>query len=283
MILPDFIIPSRANAIWQTTGMDSEEYCRDLKHYQSYAHKIEYVYNNRGFRDDPWPATMADLQKAVWCLGDSFTVGIGSPRQHTWPYLLQQSLGQRTINVSMDGASNNWIARKAIRVMEQISPKLMIIHWSYVNRREKDIEIELDQSWNTFYQDVRDATWPDCSRQERDLLPEHIQQELNQVHGGWKHNITDDQRLIHYERCTEQEDIHNTLECIQSVAQSAVCTQVIHSFIPEFVPKEFQGVVESQTSGLIISETQILDLARDGHHYDIATARWLVDQIQRLL
>jgi len=280
MIFPDFVLPSRANQCWQTTGMDSKELCRDLQHYQSYPHQIEYRYNNRGYRDDAWPDV---LQDAVWCVGDSFTVGIGSPRSHTWPYLLQQALGRRTINVSMDGASNNWIARRAIRIIEQVRPQLMILHWSYVNRRERDIEVELDEAWNTFYQAVRDPNWPDCRRQDLHLLPEHIQHELNQVH-GWKNTtIPDDARLIHVTRTTEQDDIQNTLDCIQAVNESADNTQIIHSFIPDFVPDEFKGVIESQVSGLVIPETVALDLARDGHHYDVATAKWLVDQIQRLL
>jgi hypothetical protein len=261
--------------------MDSAELCRDPKHYQSYPHEIEYRYNDRGYRDDAWPS---NVEQAIWCIGDSFTVGIGSPRQHTWPYLLQQAVGQRTINVSMDGASNNWIARQAIRVMEQIRPTLMILHWSYVNRREKALEPELDESWDAFYNNVRDASWPTCRRQDRSLLPEHIQQELTQVHGGWKDPaVPDDGRLIHYERCTDEDDISNTLDCINRVNQAAAHTRVIHSFIPDFVPAIFKGRIELQISGLVIPETVTLDLARDGHHYDRATARWLVDQIQRLL
>jgi hypothetical protein len=49
------------------------------------------------------------------------------------------------------------------------------------------------------------------------------------------------------------------------------------------VPATFKGHIESRISGLVIPETVALDLARDGHHYDRATAQSLVDQIQRLL
>ena len=283
MIFKDFIIPSRANQVWQTTGMDSAELCRDPKHYQSYPHEIEYRYNDRGYRDDPWPDDLRVLQNAVWCIGDSFTVGIGSPRQHTWPYLLQQALGQRTINVSMDGASNNWIARRAVQVIKHLAPRVIVLHWSYVNRRETDVEIELDQAWDQFYGNVRAATWPECSRQDRHLLPEHIQQELKQAHGDFNISVPDECRLIHATDCSDDDDISNTLDCINRVNQAAVHTRVIHSFIPEFVPATFKGHIESQISGLVIPETVTLDLGRDGHHYDRATARWLVDQIQRLL
>jgi hypothetical protein len=283
MIFPDFVIPSRANQVWQTTGMDSKELCRDLQHYQSYPHQIEYRYNDRGYRDDAWPDSLRVLRDAVWCIGDSFTVGIGSPRSHTWTYLLQQALGQRTINVSMDGASNNWIARRAIRVIKHLAPEVMILHWSYVNRREADVEIELDKTWQEFYGNVRAAGWPECSRQDRHLLPQHIQQELNQLHSKFNTDVPDDYRLIYLTDCTDEDDIRNTLDCIHSVNQAATSTRVIHSFVPNFVPDGFKGVIESQMSDLVITETPILDLARDGHHYDIATAKWLVDQIQRLL
>ena len=116
--------------------------------------------------------------------------------------------------------------------------------------------------------------------------PFHIRQEIDTLHGGWNEKEIfshDEWRMLQYIRCSEEDDIANTLICIQNVQDCAGNTSVIHSFIPGFVPDKHKGVIEAQTSGLVIPEIARLDLARDGHHYDIATSRWLVDHIQRLL
>jgi len=151
MILPDFILPSRVNQQWPYTGLDNIDYCLDKNHFLSYPHTVEYKYNSRGFRDQEWPTDTNELKQAVWCLGDSFTVGLGSPVEHTWPYQVSRQLGKRTINVSMDGASNEWIARKVLQLFETISPELIIIQWSYVHRREHENILLSDEDrriWN---------------------------------------------------------------------------------------------------------------------------------------
>lgn len=143
MILPDFIVPSRVNQQWTTSGIDSPELCHDRFYYDNYPHTVEYCYNSRGYRDSEWPD---DLASAVWVFGDSFTVGIGQPAEHTWPYLLSQALGQRVINVSMDGASNPWISRKFVAVASEIKPKLAVVQWSYIHRREHTDSSVSDES-----------------------------------------------------------------------------------------------------------------------------------------
>ena len=59
----------------------------------------------------------------------------------------------------MNGASNTWIARKTIQIIENIRPKCIVIHWSYLHRREdKDESLSdegriLHQQYNTFEED----------------------------------------------------------------------------------------------------------------------------------
>jgi hypothetical protein len=285
MILPDFVIPSRVNQHWLHSGIDSPELCLDKKHFESYAYSVEYNYNSRGYRDQEWPVSIDELKHGIWCLGDSFTVGLGSPLEHTWPYVLQQATNTRTINVSMDGASNNWMARKAIRVLQEISPKIIIIQWSYIARRESSLEESLNRQWDLFYQNIRDDSWSDCARDQQHNLPTYILQEIDTLHGGWEEKkfLHDEWRIMQSICCSDEDDIANTLTCIQNVQDCAGNTVVIHSFIPNFVPYKYKGVIEAQTPGLVIPEISRLDLARDGHHYDVATAGCLVDHIQRLL
>jgi len=137
-VLPDLVLRRRQHQVWSHSGIDSPEHCVDLDHFRAYPWPIEYRYNSRGFRDQEWPNTAQELQSAVWCLGDSFTVGIGVPVEHTWAQCLERQLAQRCINISLDGASNDWIARRGSEILSVIQPRSMVVHWSYVERRELD-------------------------------------------------------------------------------------------------------------------------------------------------
>jgi hypothetical protein len=279
MILPDFVLPSRINQLWEYSGIDSLEHCLDAKHFKQYAHAITYNYNSRGFRDQEWPEKDDDLKNAIWCIGDSFTVGIGSPIEHIWPGLLHKQTGQRTINVSMDGASNNWISRKAVDILQIVNPKYIVIHWSYSNRREADWQIIHNARWKQWYQDIKDPSWPEY---ETDInrLPDRIQQEIL----AWPQKpdaVNDEDLRLHYiEGATAMDDLNTTISCIDTVHQASKNTKVIHSFIPEFCQKSHniqQHLIQKQIT--YIPEFSRLDLARDGHHYDIKTSQYFVNQI----
>lgn len=282
MILPDFILPSRVNQCWEFSGMDSIDECLDINHFKAYPHRVVYQYNSRGFRDSEWPDSMQELQQATWCIGDSFTVGIGSPLEHTWPFLLGQALNQRTINVSMDGASNEWIARKALDIIQFIAPESIVIHWSYIHRREKDKESILDSRYSKFYNNVRDAAWPDSFRySDFHTLPQEIQEEL--IHFFNMHDqliVSDEDRRIQYTKASIDDDLQNILDCIQSLSDSDC--KIIHSFIPGFKP-ESENFHTCLHSVDYVPEFPRLDWARDGHHYDVLTAQQFVRDISSKL
>lgn len=122
------------NKILYETGIDSYNQCLDQKHFKNYPYQISYYYNERGFRDTKWPNDLLD--DCVWCVGDSFTVGLGSPIERTWVKCLQDKIDKRTINISMDGASNHWIAKCVKKISTEIKPKNIVIMWSYLHRRE---------------------------------------------------------------------------------------------------------------------------------------------------
>lgn len=135
-MLEDLRLSTRADQTWHVGGIDDITRCLDRQHWQSYAHQVEYTFNSRGFRDEEWPTGVSHLRDAIWCVGDSFTVGVGQPYNHIWPQVLAKATRQRTINVSMDGASNDWIARRARQIIDQLAPRSMVVMWSYVHRRE---------------------------------------------------------------------------------------------------------------------------------------------------
>lgn len=141
MILPKIKLVTFSNQCLEYSGLDKLEECFDKEHFLNYPYKVEYKYNSRGFRGPEWPS---DLSNICWCIGDSFTAGLGSPFNHTWHYVLAEKANIQTINISMDGASNSWICRKTIDLLA-IKPKNVVIQWSYIHRRETDNIHDLDE------------------------------------------------------------------------------------------------------------------------------------------
>lgn len=141
-----FILEPYVNQCCETSGMDSIEFAREVNKdpvwFQNYPYDISYIYNSRGFRDQEWPQSVEDLKNSIWCVGDSFTVGIGVEYQHIWPQLLEKKLNRRTINVSLNGASNEWIRDRTVDIIEELTPQDLIIHWSYAHRRQLDLIVE---------------------------------------------------------------------------------------------------------------------------------------------
>ena len=160
MVLPDVVLSSRASCSNMSyNGVDMLEHCLDKQHFKQYPYKVNYNFNSRGFRDTEWPLELKELQNSVWCVGDSFTVGIGQPFDHIWPQVLQSNINKRTISVAMDGASNQWIARRAQQIAQQTQPANMVIMWSYFHRREHPDPTLLDEDRRQHYCDDRTVSW----------------------------------------------------------------------------------------------------------------------------
>jgi hypothetical protein len=117
------------------SGMDHIDYCRDQAHFERYPWPVNYRFNSRGFRDQDWPNSREELESAIWCVGDSFTVGIGQPFEHTWPQVLAKHTVKRCINLGKDGASNDTIARTVLAVIDYVQPANIVVMWSYIHRR----------------------------------------------------------------------------------------------------------------------------------------------------
>jgi len=278
MILPDLILPSRANQRWKYSGMDSLDECRDRQHFPNYPYPIEYVYNSRGFRDTEWPTSLKELQEAVWCFGDSFTVGIGQPLEHIWPNVLAQRINKRTINVSMDGASNDWILRRIFDIVRCINPKTIIVMWSYVHRQE---------SPNTLLDDEQRKI-----QSSNDTHYEDMQKWLIQVSELKKIPV----KVI--QSCIPDFCYPDSPEIIWNKVKDTSwpsCPQTPQELedLPINIKTELQKILlcfddmmillrkKLQTDIIYINER--LDWARDHHHFDILTSQWVVDQIENQL
>jgi hypothetical protein len=285
MILPDLVLPSRANGNWQYSGIDCLEHCRDQQHFLAYGHHVDYAFNSRGFRDQEWPTDMDELRSAIWCVGDSFTVGIGQPIQHTWPYLLSKATGRRTVNVSMGGASNDWIFRRARDIQSTLSPTVVVM-WSYTHRCElADADLDDEQrrvpvSRHSAQQDFQH--WCDLVHElpndvTQCVIPDfhgwdpkphawfQLMQQWNAVAGpDWPKCPTSLRELgaLPLWIRNELQQVHRCLSRLEQLA-----SQVAEDHSVEFPRRD------------VIYITEQLDWARDHHHFDILTAQWLVDRI----
>lgn len=298
MILPSFLLRFTANQKFKESGIDSLEFCIDSAHWLSYPYAVEYNYNSRGYRDAEWPE---DLDNVIWCFGDSFTAGIGVPFSHTWPQILSRLTERRTINVSIDGASNNWIARKLQELSREIQPQTVIIQWSFAHRREAQGDGEVTKvinfAWQRLYESFRDDTWPDCERLiDFDLLPNYIQKEILEQHCfesdrlfiESRHQtcsaLMDEGRRVYYSDLGR--DVENTQQCIQSSHDCLPQTKIIHSFVPDFAePDEQLQIIQyiQQQGWLYVEPFAKQDVGRDGYHYDKVTATALCDQLIKLI
>ena len=279
MILPDFILESRKNKIWTESGMDTLEHCADKTHFKNYPHSVIYNYNSRGFRDSNWPDSGKELQNAIWCIGDSFTVGLGSPENHMWVNILQERINKRCINVSLDGASNHWMARKTLAILKEIQPKFIIIHWSFFTRGEMPgQDLDDEQRRLNFY---------DLDLTSEQLLVNFI--ELVQSVEQAKQDTT----IIHSfipswsigTGGTSVQEIWNRLRGSNwPTNPTNQITDAAKEELQRFGYGEFFKLYCDLLDNITyVPELNILDLARDGFHYDKVTATNFVDRLEKLI
>jgi hypothetical protein len=147
------ILPKKIGWKSHYSGIDSLELCNDRHHFLNYSKKITYEYNSKGFRDHEWPT---DLNDVIWCIGDSFTVGLGQPFEETWPSLLQKNIGRRCLNLGEDGCSNDTMSLRIKMINELYNPKLIIVMWSYFHRRRvKNNNVHYEKNTFSVDEDIK--------------------------------------------------------------------------------------------------------------------------------
>ena len=281
MLLPEVKLSTRKNQLWTESGLDCLELCLDKEHYKNYPYPVEYKYNSRGFRDAEWPDSMIELQNSTWCIGDSFTVGIGSPLSNTWVNILQTKTNHRCINVSMDGASNKWIARKAIEVLNVIKPKNMIIQWSYLTRDES----------TDVTKDDEDRRLPDINLSLTELYL--INYKLIKATELQKNNCNIIHSFIPQATCLDSKHIlaiwneikrDSWPDLPKNLMEFNCLSKNIMTELNDFdVYKLFISYYQLIDCITYIPEILQIDRARDGHHYDIITSTKFVDQLVDLI
>lgn len=257
---------------------------------KKYPWPVSYQFNSRGYRDTEWPAP-TELVDCVWCIGDSATLGVGAPVEHCWPNVLQKLSGQRTINVSMLSASNDFVARKTIELLTELQPKVIVCNWTFISRRDRDMKTfvsgEKQRNWDEFYNNFKDPAWPDCNNISE--LPEHLQKEIQEHYIESTVELNDEMYLMDFSdsaaKLSEHELVSYFISLVSSVEAIKGQTKIIHMLLPNFASGKETQLAHSALTELGISfiQQQQTDIARDGYHWDIDTSTRIANSILKKL
>jgi hypothetical protein len=134
-------------------GLDSRAQCLDKQWFDQYSDVVSYQFNSAGYR------THESIDPGcLLVIGDSFTLGLGVNAEQRYTDILEQQLGHQVANFSLNGASNDWIARKLSQLLTVLQPRAVIVHYTFSHRRERP---RLD-----WHDDERTECEPLCSSQE---------------------------------------------------------------------------------------------------------------------
>jgi hypothetical protein len=143
-----------ANYNSKTSGLDQPDRSnRTNQEWHAYpVQDFDYQFNSWGFRG---PEYTQYIGKPVnICLGDSFTVNVGGPIEHSWCSQLALHFDTPTLNLGMDGAGNDVIRLVYDRACKLFDVQNTFVMYSYLHRRLVDNEFEqevLDDSENFNY------------------------------------------------------------------------------------------------------------------------------------
>ena len=143
--LRDNILIEKANQTHQwVSAIEERNYWANIgksKHVTYTDHEFGYSFNSLGFRSDEFEND--ETFKILYC-GCSFTEGVGLPKEHTWPWLLNQQIQERFgikmryYNMGVGGFSSDAIQRHLTLLLEceKFKPDLVIILFPSYTRRE---------------------------------------------------------------------------------------------------------------------------------------------------
>lgn len=116
------------------SGMDSPDHCMFKEWFDDCPiQDFDYQFNSWGFRGPEYDHYIG--KPVNICLGDSFTVNVGGPIEHSWPSLLQEKFDIPCLNLGMDGAGNDAIRLVYNRACEIFDVQKTFVVYSYLNRR----------------------------------------------------------------------------------------------------------------------------------------------------
>lgn len=124
-----------ANYTAKTSGIDRPNSVYvSVKEWHNYpVQNFNYEFNSWGFRGPDYDQYVG--KKVNICLGDSFTVNVGGPIEHSWCSQLAEHFDIPTLNLGMDGAGNDAIRLVYGRACEIFDVQNCFVMYSYLHRR----------------------------------------------------------------------------------------------------------------------------------------------------
>ena len=246
-------------------GMDDPSFSLTTKKEwnNSPVQNFDYRFNSWGFRGPDYEQYIG--QPVNICLGDSFTVNIGGPIEHSWCDRLALHYPIPTINLGMDGAGNDAISLLYYRACDLFDVQFTFVMYSYFHRRLRDGKfiqdvIEDEDNFDYFLRhriphaiECAIPSW-NYSKQEQDFL-----QELDIFYVDAPTHYSPNNKRSHIFE-TSYNNLRGpdwpTLEQFQNGAEAH----------PDMLTERFGGFLSHQ--GFV---------NRDGHHNNLATNKIYAD------
>ena len=132
------------NSYFKTIGIDSPKTCDiDSSWWIDYPEQdFDYRFNSWGYRGIEYKGYLGS--KVNICLGDSFTVNVGGPIEHSWPSLLSTHFDIPTLNFGMMGAGNDALYFLHKALTELFDVQNTFVMYSFMHRRFKNGEFLQD-------------------------------------------------------------------------------------------------------------------------------------------
>jgi len=134
LVDPVPLLEFKKNLVTNYCGSDTSTTCLEPDWWKTCpVQDFNYQFNSWGFRG---PEYDQYLGKPVnICLGDSATVNIGGPVEHSWPSLLQKHYDIPCLNFGMEAAGNDAIKLVYDRACQIFDVKKTFVVYSFFHRR----------------------------------------------------------------------------------------------------------------------------------------------------
>jgi hypothetical protein len=130
----------RNKTIQAPFGIDNPDQCwlgQDYWHNHP-VQDFDYKFNSWGCRGVDYEQFLKEKtdQKVNICIGDSYTLNLGGPQEHSWPHLLEQRSGIPSINLANDGMSSYYFQELIKKTKDLVNANNVFILYNVLDESE---------------------------------------------------------------------------------------------------------------------------------------------------
>jgi hypothetical protein len=214
---------------------DSEENYRRRGNKDFTESSVGYEFNNLGYRGNDF--SREQNRPGVLFLGDSNTLGLGTPWEGLWTTLVIKQLEQfwhipvQQYNLAWGGTGPDYTAMMVHQVVEVLRPAAVCILWSFTGR----------------------MTWFPDTRRQVHFIPEWMPEAYRNEHSAYLRLATEAQTFFNYVR--NFHIVNDRLARLHIPYYWGNLEQFSQEMLRPYVPLE-----------QFVGNWKALDLARDGRH-----------------